>query len=161
MGSPASKERGREPKQKAVSEQKDTTIQGRQRLHAAAKTYRTANACDRRGGGRGRRKRTHLQFGGALGPVRRGPVVAAARVQEDLPAGHGGVLVDGVGQAEPRVLPRHLLLPEVDERLVQPLLQPSGHQPRLLLAGAEDGVAEQLLLHLPTLVSENWILDYF
>ena len=55
----------------------------------------------------------HLEFGRALGPVGRGPVVAAARVEEDLPAGHGRVLVDGVGQAEARVLPRHLLLAEV------------------------------------------------
>ena len=104
----------------------------------------------------------HLEFGRALGPVGRGPVVAAAGVEEDLPAGHGRVLVDGVGQAEARVLPRHLLLAEVDERLVQPLLQPRRHPPRLLLARAEHGVAAQLLLHLPALVPEggNGILDY-
>lgn len=62
--------------------------------------------------------------------------------------------MDGVGQTQPRVLAGDLLLLEVDQRLVQPVLEVSGYLLGFVLLGAEHSVAPQLLLHLPAFVPE-------
>lgn len=68
-----------------------------------------------------------------------------ADAQQNLPPGQTGVVIDGVDQAEARILPGQLLLLEVREGPGQVVLQLAVDLGGHLGGGAQHGVASQLV----------------
>ena len=90
------------------------------------------------------------ELGRALAALKRRPVVCAAAGEHHLPGRRARV--QDAHHRQTGVLPQLLLLPELDERLVEFLGEQALHQARLGLGGAEHGVTAQLRLHLAALV---------